>query len=261
MDKYTRLKEKFDNCEKITMAMATLIQNPLLLKAYEDADCVLIDKEHGVYGSEEIIPLTMACRAMGLPSIVRVEDAQYHLIAKVIDMGADGIMFPRVESLEQVKTAVEAMHFMPIGRTGSGGWGMLRPGEDFEAFQKGRRLLLQIESQKGLSLIEEIIERYGEYVDAFIIGPNDYSIQMGVPWQLDHPVMHEEYRKFFEICHKHHKSCGIYDFDLASVERDLAFGANVFWVGEETAMLKSAFNEFLTRIRSDRKVPHPAERS
>ena len=248
MDKYTRLKEKFDNCENITMALATLIQNPLLLKAYEDADCVLLDKEHGIYDTEALIPLTLACRSMGLPAIVRVEDCQYHLIAKAIDMGADGIMIPRVESLEQVKTAVEAMHFMPVGRTGSGGWGMLRAGEDFEAFQKGRKLLLQIESQKGLALIEEIIEKYGEYVDAFIIGPNDYSIQMGVPWQLDHPIMHEEYRKFFDICRKHHKSCGIYDFDIESVERDLKFGANVFWVGEETDMLKRSLEGFMDRI-------------
>ena len=108
---------------------------------------------------------------------------------------------------------------------------------------------MQIESQKGLSLIEEIIERYGEYVDAFIIGPNDYSIQMGVPWQLDHPIMHEEYRKFFDICHRHHKSCGIYDFDIESVERDLNLGANVFWVGEETDMLKRSLKIFMDRIR------------
>ena len=137
---------------------------------------------------------------------------------------------------------------MPEGRTGYGGWGMIRQGESFKDFQQGRRLLLQIESQKGLSLIEEINEKHGEYVDAFIIGPNDYSIQMGVPWQLDHPIMHEEYRKFFEICKKHHKSCGIYDPDPASVERDLQYGANVFWVGSEIHMLKRAFGEFLEKI-------------
>ncbi|MBQ6679144.1 MAG: hypothetical protein IJM76_03900 [Lachnospiraceae bacterium] len=248
MDKYTRLKEKFDNCEKIAMANVILITDPLLLRAFADGDCVLIDKEHGVYGSEELVPLTMACRAMGLPAIVRVEDSVYHLIAKAIDMGADGIMVPRVESLEQVKTAVEATHFLPLGRTGFGGWGILRDGETFDEFQRGRRLILQIESEKGLSLMEEIIEKYGSYVDAFVIGPNDFSIQMGVPRELDHPVMHGQYEKFFEICHRHHKSCGIYDPDFAAIERDKAYGANLFWVSEDGALLKQAYDAYLKKI-------------
>ncbi|MBP5225141.1 MAG: hypothetical protein J6Z38_06130 [Lachnospiraceae bacterium] len=248
MDKYKRLKEKFDNCEKISMANMMVMTSPLILQAYEDGDCVLIDKEHGVYGTEDLIPLTMTCRAMGLPSIVRVEDCLYHLIAKAIDMGADGIMIPRVESVEQVKTAVDAIRFMPVGRTGYGGWGIMRDGETFDEFQKGRLLVLQIESQKGLAAMEDIIAQYGDQIDAFIIGPNDFSIQMGVPRELDHPVMHEQYEIFFEICHRHHMSCGIYDPDLESVDRDLKYGANVFWIGGDVSLLKRAFNEYLERI-------------
>ena len=229
------------NRETVTMANLMLTTSPLMIRAFESADCVLLDKEHGVYGTEELIPLTMQCRAMGMPAIIRVEDAVYHLIAKAIDLGADGIMLPRAESADQVRTAVEAMYFAPVGRTGFGGWGILREGESFEEFDRSRILIVQIESPKGLAAMEDMIAACGDRIDAFVIGPNDYSIMMGVPRQLDHPVMLEEYRKFFEICSRHQISCGIFDPDLEHARRDKAMGANIFWISDDFSCMKAGF--------------------
>ena len=230
------------------MANGMLTTSPLMLQAFAGADCVLLDKEHGLYGTEELVPMTMQLRHMGLPSIVRVEDAVYHLIAKAIDLGADGIMLPRTESVEQVKTAVEAIHLAPVGRTGFGGWGIQREGETLEQMQHGRILLPQIESPKGLAVMEEMIAAYGEWIDGFIIGPNDYSIMMGVPRQLDHPVMLEEYRKFFAICKKHGKAGGIFDPDLAHAKRDREMGASIFWISDDFSCLKAGFDALLEGI-------------
>lgn len=250
MDNYEKLQLKLKKRETVTMANLMITQSPLMLRAFESADCVLLDKEHGVYGTEELVPLTMQCRNMHLPSIVRVEDKIYHLIAKAIDLGADGIMLPRTETVEQVQTAVEAMHFAPIGRTGVGGWGIFRDEEcDFDKFQNSRILMVQIESPKGLATMEDMIAAYGDYIDAFIIGPNDYSVMMGVPFELDHPVMIEEYRKFYEICAKYHKSCGIFDPDIQHANRDRAMGANVFWLSDDLSCMKAGFEELVNGVK------------
>lgn len=248
MDKYLLLKKKLRECGKITMANVMNVTSPLMLPAFVGADCVLLDKEHGLYGTEELVPLTMQCRHMGMPSIVRVEDAVYHLIAKAIDLGADGIMLPRTERVEQIRAAVEAIRFAPVGRTGFGGWGIFREGESFEEFQRGRVLLPQIESPAGLAAMEDMIAAYGDEIDGFIIGPNDYSIMMGVPRQLDHPLMLEEYRKFFAICKKHGKSCGIFDPDLAHAARDRQMGANIFWLSDDFSCMKAGFDALLAGI-------------
>lgn len=250
MDRYAQLKEKFLNQQQIVMANLYLLQSPFMLRAFENADCVLLDKEHGIYGTEELVPLTNQCRFLGIPAIVRVEDCLYHLIAKAMDLGADGIMIPRVETVEQVKTAVDAIHFAPIGRTGCGGWGLFRQGETFDDFQNGRILLLQIESPKGLAAMEAMIAEYGEYIDGFIIGPNDYSIMMGIPRQLDHPIMLAEYEKFYEICKKYQKSCGIYDPDLAHAARDYGMGANVFWISDDLSCLKAGFEALMQDVKA-----------
>ena len=250
MDRYTELKRKLSACEPVIMANVRLTTSPLMLRAFESADCVLLDKEHGVYGSEELIPLTMQCRAMGLPSIVRVEDAVYHLIAKAIDLGADGIMLPRTERVEQLRAAVEAMRFAPEGRTGFGGWGILRDGESVEQFNGARILLPQIESPAGLAAMEDMISAYGDCIDGFIVGPNDYSIMMGVPRQLDHPVMIEEYRKFYDICMRHGKSCGVFDPDAAHAAADQKRGANIFWISDDFSCMKAGFEAMAETVRS-----------
>lgn len=240
-DKYSALKQKLNDRETIAMANVMVLNSPLMLSAFDSADCILLDKEHGVFGTEELIPMTMQCRHLGIPSIVRVEDKKYHLIAKAIDLGADGIMLPRTESVAQVKEAVDAMHFSPVGRTGIGGFGIFRPGETLEDFERGRVLLVQIESPEGLDHMEDMIHAYGDYIDGFIIGPNDYSIVCGVPFRHNHPVMLKQYEKFFEICRKYKKSCGIFDPDLESVRRDQKLGANIFWISDDLSCLRAGF--------------------
>lgn len=250
MNRYADLKRKLAQKEPVVMANVMLTTSPLMLRAFEQADCVLLDKEHGVYGTEELIPLTMQCRSMGLPSIIRVEDCVYHLIAKALDLGADGIMLPRTERLDQLRTAVDAMRFAPEGRTGFGGWGILRDGESVEQFNQGRILLVQIESPKGLAAMEDMIRAYGEVIDGFIIGPNDYSIMMGVPRQLDHPVMLEEYRKFYEICRKHGKACGVFDPDPEHARRDSQMGASIFWISDDFSCMKAGFETMAEAVRN-----------
>lgn len=244
MNKYELLREKLKNRETVTMANLMLSSSPLLLNCYASADCVLLDKEHGIYGTEELIPMTMRCRELGLPAIVRVEDSAYHLIAKAIDLGADGIMLPRTETVEQVRTAVEAMHFAPIGRTGFGGWGIMREGESFADFQRGRILMPQIESPKGLKNLPAMVEAYGEYIDAFIIGPNDYSIMVGLPREVDSPRMIEEIRKVFECCRALGKSCGCYGGDDEHTRLYRSMGANVFWMGSDDAYLRRGWEAY-----------------
>ena len=83
-DRYESAKEKLGNREKLVIANLMNVTSPLMLAAFEKADCILLDKEHGVYGTEELIPMTMQARNMGIPTIVRVEDTVYHLIAKAM---------------------------------------------------------------------------------------------------------------------------------------------------------------------------------
>ena len=173
MNKYERLAEKFKNREKIIGTTMIIFKNPIILECMnrEELDYVLFDTEHGVFDTQNVVELLQVCRLMGLPAFVRAQDSEYHLIAKAIDMGADGVMIPRTETLEQLRTAVDALLFYPEGRKGCGGHGQFRPGEAYNDFKKTRFLLPQIESPKGIEMLPKMLEEYGEYISAVMIYP------------------------------------------------------------------------------------------
>ena len=85
-------------------------------------DAVVLDLEHGTLSVESAETLLRTCRLCDLPGIVRIPDCIPHLISKTLDMGADGIIIPRVESISQVETAIRAMRYFPRGRKGCGGF-------------------------------------------------------------------------------------------------------------------------------------------
>lgn len=245
MNKYERLAEKFNNREKIIGTTMIILKSPIILQQMNrpDLDFVLLDCEHGVFDTQNSAELFLICRLLGLPVFFRAQDAEYHLIAKGIDMGADGVMIPRTETLEQIKTAVDALLFSPDGRKGMGGFGQFRAGEAYEDFKKTRFLLPQIESPKGIEALPKILEAYGKYINAVMIGPYDLSVMVGTPRDIRSPEMTAAIQKIFDISNAYGKSCGIFCDDeiLARKYRDM--GCNVLWTATDKDFFMRGFNE------------------
>ena len=245
MDKYNRLAQKLKNREKVIGTTMILFKSPLILEQMnrDTLDFILFDAEHGVFDIQNTIELLQVCRLMGLPSFLRAQDSMYHLIAKAIDMGADGIMIPRTETLEQIKTAIDALLFYPEGRKGSGGHAQFRPGEAYDDFKKTRFLMLQIESPAGIEKLPEMLEVYGEYISAVMIGPYDLSIMVGTPKNIKSPEMMNAIQKIFDISNSYGKSCGIFCDDEVLAQKYRDMGCNVLWTGSDKDFFMGGYNE------------------
>ena len=252
MDKYLRLAEKLKNREKIIGTTMIIFKSPIILEMMnsDELDFVLFDAEHGVFDTQNTVELLQVCRLMGLPAFIRAQDTMYHLIAKAIDMGADGVMIPRTESLEQLKTAVDALLFYPEGRKGSGGHAQFRKGEAYADFKKTRFLMPQIESPAGIKMLPKMLEEYGEYISAVMIGPYDLSVMVGTPKDIKSPEMISAIQEIFDISNKYGKSCGIYcdDEDLAQKYRDM--GCNVLWTGSDKDFYMRGYNEEMEVLKN-----------
>lgn len=251
MDKYELLNKKFKNCEPVFGTQMTVTCSTVMLeKLYrEDLDFMLFDMEHGIYNTENLIPLLQVTRLMGLPNIVRIPSIEYPYIARAIDMGADAIMVPRVETIDQVKLAVNSIRFYPIGNTGFGGHGLLRKNETMDDFQKNRHLILQIESPKGFENLPAILDTYGDHISSIIIGPYDFSIMIGEPGNTLCENCQKWFKKIFDVCKAYKKSCGIYcnDVNAANVYKKL--GAEVFWFSTDLNFLLKGYNETFDDIK------------
>jgi 2-dehydro-3-deoxyglucarate aldolase/4-hydroxy-2-oxoheptanedioate aldolase len=166
-----------------------------------------LDTEHGGFDLETIQDICRVAVMAGLSPIVRVADLQYSLVARAFDCGAQGVIFPRVESPELLERAVAWTKFPPMGMRG---YGLATVQVDYEAasfsqiiehMNANTMVVLQIETRRALEAREELLSVPG--IDAVMMGPADLSISLGVPGEFQHPKMVEAMESVRDTCNRH----------------------------------------------------------
>jgi 2-keto-3-deoxy-L-rhamnonate aldolase RhmA len=163
-----------------------------------------IDTEHGNFDLETVNDVCRVALLAGLCPVVRVADLQYSLVARALDCGAQGIIFPRMEDPKLLETALSWTKFPPAGVRG---YGLMPPQTDYEPVNFNQAIehvnantltVLQIESKRAVEAREEILSVPG--IDAVMIGPADLSISMGVPGDFQNPIMIEAMESIRDTC-------------------------------------------------------------
>jgi 2-dehydro-3-deoxyglucarate aldolase/4-hydroxy-2-oxoheptanedioate aldolase len=219
-----RLKQQLQAGESAVGLIVLELRQPSIMQVLANAgfQFVLIDGEHGAFSLETIADLSRAARQVELTPIVRVPDINYVYIAQALDVGAQGIMVPRITQAQQVKEAVQLMKYPPDGIRGNAqGVGYTRfssgPVEEVMAqVNRESMLVVQIETRESLENIEAIVSIAG--VDVILVGPNDLSISLGMPGQVDAPRMREAIQTVVDTCQKHGVYSAIHtnNLDLAT---------------------------------------------
>jgi 4-hydroxy-2-oxoheptanedioate aldolase len=154
---------------------------------------VVFDQEHGPLSAETTQQCCMGAQCSGLKSIVRVRDNSAQEIQRALDIGADGVQIPQVETEAGAKEAVEAARFSPIGDRGLSQY--VRAGDymgtDEYTVKQNEEviIILQVEGQRGLNNLEEILSVDG--YDALFLGPYDISSSLGLPGEVRHEDVEE----------------------------------------------------------------------
>ena len=251
MNRYYTLKEKLEKRRKIVGTNIMLISSTPMIEiiaAEGYLDYVLFDMEHGLFNNENLIAPLQTCRLCGIPAFVRVPDHTNFHIARCLDLGADGIMLPRTESVAQVKAAIEAMRFPPVGHKGKGGYCQVRPGETLSDFNRNRHLLVQIESPVGIAALPDMLEQYTDEIAAIVIGPYDLSFTMGMPAQFDHPDFQNAVREIFDICRTRGKSVGIFCDGPVQAEKYIEMGANFMWMCTDDQIIQAGLRAMVAPV-------------
>lgn len=167
-------------------------------------DYAYLDGEHGGFGIETIQNVCRTAGLCGLTVFTRVADMEYELIARALDCGSDGIIFPRVESPELLEKAVSWCKFPPLGVRG---FGLTVMQSDYEPVtipemiahrNENGMVILQIETVKALEAREELLSVAG--LDVVMVGPVDLSISLGIPGQFEHPRFIEAIDQIRDTC-------------------------------------------------------------
>ncbi len=170
-------------------------------------DFAVIDLEHTLTGNEQLAAMLLAARASSIAALVRVA-APYQAL-QALDAGAEGIVFPRVRSVEAAREAVRLCHFAPRGERGLNATWHSRYGRDdlpvaMDAAREHTLVIAMIEDTEGLAHADAIAAVDG--VDVLLEGAVDLSQSLGLPWQTRHPDVRAAVSRIREAARRHGKT-------------------------------------------------------
>ena len=143
-------------------------------------DFVVLDMEHSAIDFSSLENLITAGHVCGLATLVRIWGEDTGLIGKVLDMGANGIMAPHVDTPERARSIVEQTRFAPLGnRSFSPLTKYDSLSEPLKKLGESTYVVIQIEGRTGMERASEIASVPG--IDAVFVGPYDLALSLGVP--------------------------------------------------------------------------------
>ena len=216
-------------------------------------DWVLIDAEHAPYSVRDIHNHLQAIAPHQVPAIVRPAEGRTALLKQLLDVGAQSLLVPMVDTAEQARKLVQAVRYPPEGIRGLG-TSMARAARwnRVEGYlQKANEeicLIVQAETTTAMENLQDIVAVDG--VDGVFIGPSDLSASMGHIGNPGHPDVVAAIEAGFETILAAGKAAGILAVDEALAKNYIAKGASFVGVGVDNALLANA-----TRQLADRFIP------
>ena len=180
--------------------------------AAADVDFIFMDMEHSGFGIADVKRAITSFRAGNLPVMVRPPSNAYHHIARVLDVGADGVVMPMVGSAEEAAHIVSCMKYPPQGQRGVAlniAHDRYIPGDTAKGLAAANRrtgFAALIETEDGIRNIDGIAATKG--LDCLWIGHFDLSCSLGIPGEFDHPDFKQASARVKRAARKHNRALG-----------------------------------------------------
>lgn len=207
-------------------------------------DWLLLDGEHAPNDVRTLLEQLRAVAPYPVHPVVRPVQADVALIKQVLDVGAQTLLVPMIDTPEQAALMVRAMRYAPAGIRGMGAalarasrWNLV---EDYlHQADDQMCLLVQAETVQAIENLGTIAAVEG--VDGVFFGPADLSASMGLRGQGNHPSVRQAIAKGIATVRAAGKAAGVLNADPAVAREYLDAGALFVAVGVDTTLLvKSA---------------------
>jgi 2-keto-3-deoxy-L-rhamnonate aldolase RhmA len=218
--------------------------------AYVGFDWLFIDGEHGPLETHDVLAILQAVGEK-IACLVRVPEAAEVPIKKMLDLGADGIIVPQVNTAEQAANVVRWARYAPQGARGVGlarahGYG--RTFREYVAAANDRIVVVvQVEHIQAVDNIEAIVNVPG--IDAILLGPYDLSASLGKMGQIDDPLVTAAIDQVTTACQASKMPLGYFGVTASAVQPFIDRGYTLITAGVDTLLLNHAAGQMLKQLR------------
>ena len=220
-------------------------------------DWALVDLEHGAGFEGDVLHQFQALAHTGAAPLVRVESSQRQRLHRVLDLGASGIMVPRVNNKEEALTAVRGLRYPPEGVRGVASMNRACDfGVSFKQYvsEANSSLLgvMQVETEESLRNLDAIAGTDG--VDVLFLGPLDLSHGLGILGQFDHPDFVKAAEATARAAAKHGKAAGILVGRPEDASRYVDLGYRFIGCGSDGGLLNTAARQVVESLKAAGKA-------
>ena len=247
---YNPFKEAIANGKvQIGLWLSTATPYMAEIAATADYDWLLLDGEHAPNTIQTQLAQLQAIAPYSSYPIIRVTEGDRALIKQALDIGAQTLLVPMVNSAEDAKAMVSAMRYPPKGVRGVGAsiarasrWG--RVNNYMENAEKNLCLLVQAETEMALENLDEIVQVDG--VDGVFIGPADLSASLGYGEDSENPEMQKIIEKSIKRICASGKAAGTLAVNPEMAKKCIEWGATFVAVAVDTIAYVQALDNVLS---------------
>ena len=228
--------------------------SPIVAEAVGHAgfDWGVLDMEHAPADLMEVVQLLQAVGNTKMVPVVRVPANEPVVVKRVLDAGAQTLMFPFVQGADEARRAVAATRYPPAGLRGMSGMSRAsRYGTQpnyLKQADAGVGVILQLETAAALQQLEAIAAVPG--VDALFIGPADLSASMGHVGQLTHPAVMQAMGDAVQRCKGLGMPVGTVGAAPDAVAQYRAMGFDYLAVGSDIGLLMHGAQSVVQALRT-----------
>jgi len=219
-------------------------------------DWIVVDAEHGHLDWKEILEHVRATVRSDTVVLVRVAELNAGLIKRALDIGADGVVVPWVETAEQLRQAVAFANYPPEGVRGIGAeratcWGQCFAQHTQEA-NENVLVIPIIESVKGGLNLSSMLQVGG--VEVFFFGPADYSSSAGFRGQWEGPGVAGQILALKDTVRATGKFCGVVVTGNDNLLERRREGFQMLGLGLDSGLLLRSLHGALAAAGRDRRI-------
>ena len=218
-------------------------------------DWLFIDMEHSSLDVDLASQLAMASLGAGITPIVRIPGHEHYHASRLLDNGAQGIVAPHVDTVEEAQRIVSACRYPPQGKRSVAGaapqFGFKNvPLADATRLQNEETLVIvMLETPQAIANADAIAQVKG--VDVLLIGTNDLCAEMGIPGQFSYAKVESAYKTVIEACRKHGKypgMGGVYETKL--MDKYIGIGMRFILGGSDLSFIMAGARERSKMLRA-----------
>jgi 2-keto-3-deoxy-L-rhamnonate aldolase RhmA/quercetin dioxygenase-like cupin family protein len=219
-------------------------------------DWVVIDSEHGHLDWKEIVEHLRATVRSDTVALVRLPELNGGMIKRALDIGADGVVIPWVESAEQLKKAIAFARYPPEGVRGIGAeratcWGQCLVEHTSEANEQVLVVPI-IETVRTFRQVPLMCKVEGS--ELFFFGPADYSATAGFRGQWEGPGVAEQILELKDVIRAAGKHCGVVAISEENLKQRREQGFRMIGLGLDGGLLLRSLRSALKAVGRDRNL-------